>query len=45
MFLRNALMLGYMVLTRADHLFIYTQLYNITSKYYFNIYFNSPDEA
>ena len=25
--------------------FIYTQLYKITSKYYFKIYFNGTDEA
>ena len=32
-----------MVLMRAGH--IYTQLYKITSKYYFKTYFNGPDEA
>ena len=31
-----------MVLTRFDH---YTQLYKITSKYYFKTYFNGADEA
>ena len=36
------------VLTRADlylYIIMYTQLYKITSKYYFKTYFNDPDEA
>ena len=37
-----------MILTRADHLFIYNHiryLSDITSKYYFKTYFNGADEA
>ena len=34
-----------MVNTRADHVYIYTQLYKITSKYYFKTYCNGPDGA
>ena len=30
---------------RADHLYIYTQLYKITSKYNVKTYFNGTDEV
>ena len=30
----------FIVLTRADHLYLYTQLYKFTSKYYFKTYLN-----